>query len=480
MSQTSPTTARATGAGALTRRAAMALLGAGAAGFVAFGPRGERASRAGRVVLDYWEKWTGHEGRAMQEVVDAFNASQSSIHVRYFITSNIGQKALVAIAGGTPPDVIGLWNFNIPAYAASGAIVALDELAPQAGLRLEQYKQGIQRVMTLDAGVAGVQGRWWGVVNTAGTLALYYNKAVLRDAGLDDSRGPATIERLDEHHARITRASAKGAGSSSGIDRVGFLHREPGWWNWLWPYHFGGPIIDTSSAQGTALFDAPHTLRAYEWLAGYPRALPGGVQAEQTFRQGLGNYGTPQNGFLTGKVAMVVQGPWLANMISTYAPDLDYGVAPFPCAQSTTDPAAPVSLVDTDVLCIPRGCRHPQEAMAFIAFTQRPDMTEKLALAHCKVNPLAAPPSEVFVRSHPNRGLAVHDALADSARAFVVPQTRAWPPIKDEFDSAVDNVWQGKQTPQQALGVLQQRATGHLARVHEQRLRRAQPSGGPA
>ena len=36
----------------------------------------------GRIVLDYWEKWTGHEAAAMQTVVDAFNASQD----RWWVT----------------------------------------------------------------------------------------------------------------------------------------------------------------------------------------------------------------------------------------------------------------------------------------------------------------------------------------------------------------------------------------------------------
>ncbi|MCK4235883.1 MAG: hypothetical protein KAX38_02110, partial [Candidatus Krumholzibacteria bacterium] len=37
--------------------------------------------RNGRLVIQYWEKWTGFEGEAMQDVVDAFNASQDEIWV---------------------------------------------------------------------------------------------------------------------------------------------------------------------------------------------------------------------------------------------------------------------------------------------------------------------------------------------------------------------------------------------------------------
>ncbi|MBY0261958.1 MAG: hypothetical protein K2Q20_06420, partial [Phycisphaerales bacterium] len=120
----------------LTRRSFVGALGAGAAAFAAFGPRGGKDSPDGRIVLDYWEKWTRHEGDAMVKVVEAFNASQSRIRVRYLVTSDIGQKSLVAIAGGNAPDLIGLYAFNVPPYAESRAIIPLDELAASRGLSL--------------------------------------------------------------------------------------------------------------------------------------------------------------------------------------------------------------------------------------------------------------------------------------------------------------------------------------------------------
>jgi hypothetical protein len=47
----------------MTRRAALGALAAGGAAFALFGPRGDKQSSRGRIVLDYWEKWTGHEAR---------------------------------------------------------------------------------------------------------------------------------------------------------------------------------------------------------------------------------------------------------------------------------------------------------------------------------------------------------------------------------------------------------------------------------
>ncbi len=476
--------ARGTGSGGWTRRAALGGLAAAGLGFVAFGPRGakETAGADGRLVLDYWEKWTRHERDAMVKVIDAFHASQGRIRVRYIVTSDIGQKSLIAIAGGDPPDLIGLYSFNVPPYAESGAILPLDDLAPRFGVRLENYAVGVRPVM--QHAVPGVEDRWWATVNTAGSIALYYNKALFREVGLDPDRPPRSIDELDAAHRRLVKADADGR-----LERVGFLHSEPGWWSWLWAYHFNGRIYDAASNR--AQVNSPENVRAMEWMQGYARDL--GVGHVKQFQEGFGHYFTPENPFLTGKVAMIVQGPWIANLIRAFKPDLDYGVAPFPISDggyrmadgkagdSAASPSAirhppsaiesPVGLIDTDVLVIPRGARHPEASMEFIAFTQRQDMTEMLATAHCKPSPLAVT-SESFLANHPNKGIRVHYDIFNSPRAFIAPPTRVWLQFKDEFDSAVQRMWRLERPAGVVLAELQARVQCLIDRAADERRRR--------
>lgn len=424
------------------------------------GPRGQGESDDGRLVLDYWEKWTRHEGDAMVKVVEAFNASQSRIRVRYLVTSDIGQKSLVAIAGGRPPDVLGLYAFNVVPYAESRAILPLDEMAKGHGLSLEQYARGVRRVMTH-------KGQWWSTVNTAGSVALYYSKAAFREVGLDPNRPPTTIAELDAYHKQLIKESPSGE-----LQRVGFFHREPGWWSWLWAYHFGGVIYD--EATNTAMVDSAANRQAMTWMQGYSREL--GVDRVRRFQEGFGNYFTPENPFLSGKVAMIVQGPWIANLINTFKPEMEYGVAPMPSVTAST-PGAAAGLIDTDVLVIPRGVRNPQASMEFIAFTQRQDMVELLATAHCKPSPLAkASPS--FLKNHPNRGIQVHYDLLQSTGAYVPPRTPVWQQFKDEFDTMVQRLWRDETTVEAATEAMQLRVQGLIARDTEQRDRRYRRGGG--
>ena len=93
----------------------------------------------GRVVLEYWEKWTDFEREAMARVVENFNRSQDRIFVRLLSVSRVDQKMMLATAGGVPPDIAGLWDINLPSFAENNALMPLDRLAREAGLRPEDY-----------------------------------------------------------------------------------------------------------------------------------------------------------------------------------------------------------------------------------------------------------------------------------------------------------------------------------------------------
>ena len=463
--------------GQISRRAALGALAAGTAGFLAFGPRGQRdaAAAKGRLVIDYWEKWTSHEGAAMQRVVDTFNAMQSRIYVRYVVASAIHQKAMIAIAGGNPPDLIGLYSSIIPSYAEAGALRPLngfaDTLASTYGITLDSYARGMQSVMTHGtvkpalgmAAPAKPEPYWWGVINTGGTLAMYYNRTLFRKAGLDPDRPPRNIAEMDAANAALTTVT------NGQMERAGFLHMEPGWWSWIWGYHFGGTLYD--QPRDVALANTPANAEAYAWLQAVPRKY--GSEVVERFRAGFGPFGTARQAFLTGEVAMAIQGPWMANQIKAFAPDMDYGVCPMPVHERAYDAANPVALIDTDVLVLPAGGPNPEAALEFLAFTQRQDNVEALATAHCKGSPLKSV-SEGFIANHPNRGVRLHTQMADSTQAFLAPRTPAWTEYWDLFNTGTASMWKLQDGPSEVLATIQSNAQGAIDRLSKVRIKRGE------
>ncbi len=452
MSESRPTL---TGALDISRRATLGVIAASAAGFAFFGPRPRADLPTDRIVLDYWEKWTGAEGLAMQRLVDRFNASQSDIFVRYLSIGSIDQKAMIAVAGRSPPDILGLWSFNIPAFAEAGALMPLDGFASKAGLSREHYARAVWPMMTH-------HDRLYSLISTCGTVALYINDDRLSEAGLAGAAAPTSIEELDTLCDALLERRPNGD-----IEKLGFIHTDPGWWSWLWGYHFGGSLLDERTNTATA--NAPENVRAYEWVQSYPKKF--GARDLSKFQSGVGFYGTAQAPFLTGRVGLTIQGPWMANLIHAFAPDLNYRVVPMPTIASITDAANPVGLVDGDMLTIPAGAREPEASFAFILWMQQQKQIEEIATAHAKNSPLAQVFPD-FIADHPNRGIAAHNAIAASPRAFRFPKTRVWPRYVSEFDAAFQRLWLLQDEPASMLASINSRAQAALDQAKASRARR--------
>ena len=176
----------------------------------------------GRLQITYWEKWTGFEGEAIRRVVDRFNAKQDRIRVNLVTMSQIDRKALVAIAGGDPPDLVGLWSAGLSQFAEKRALMPLEPFMEKAGMPRDAFLDVFLEQNTY-------RGTLYGLPTTPASTALHYNKRLFREAGLDPDRPPRTLAELDAMAAKLTRYDAQGR-----LVQVGFTPSEPGWWHWSW------------------------------------------------------------------------------------------------------------------------------------------------------------------------------------------------------------------------------------------------------
>lgn len=467
----------------------IAAMAAAALGLVFFGPRTIGNLPPDRVVVRYWEKWTDFEGVAMRRLVGVFNdtvGAERGIYVQYESTTQIDLKSLVAIAGGDPPDLIGLWPHLIASYANKGALLPLGQRATDAGISPDDiipvyYEQCTYR------------GELYGLPLTPWSLALYYNLDVfaenaeaLRAAHLDPTRAPRTTSELLAYSRVLARRDERGV-----LTRMGFIPGHVGnigWYWYTWPLWFGGHF--TACESGVLVGNAPEWKAALSFIREFADTFGGNDLGR--FESGLSNFNSPDNPFMIGKLAMMQQGPWFANMIRHYAPTLRYAAAPVP----TVD-GEPRSYVGQDILIIPRGARHPQAAWTFIAwlYTSPPvrvpsgevepqpgyeyythragDRTEHrpmpplrpiewLNWIHYKGSPLRHP-DPTFTATHPNPVIAVHERLARLPGAVGDPPLPDWLELREAFHAAYLDVWRGSAAPGPRLDRLQRR----MEQIHE-------------
>jgi multiple sugar transport system substrate-binding protein len=444
--------------------------------------RSREAIPPGRVEVRYWEKWSGKEADQMKQIVDEFNntvGKEKGIWVSYLSMTAVDQKTLLATAAGVPPDIAGMWDTQVKQYAAMGALEPLDELAKAHGITRDDYKH-----VFWDGGC--YEGHLYALPSTPGGVALHYNKLLfekkadqLRAAGLDPDRPPRTIAELDRYSEVLDTWDA-----NHHLLSAGYLPQEPGWWLNLTPLWFGGQVYDPKTRKVT--FTDPKVIQAYTWVQGYTKRL--GAKTVQDFRSSFGkdNFDSPSSPFFADTVAMEQEGPWKANYIEKYRPDMNnrhnyspeklktltreqrrencgWGAAAFPTVDASM---APVMYASMDIIAIPSSSKHKKEAFEFMAFVNRQDIMEKLVSLHCKNSPLAKM-SEQYIQNHPNPYIEVFEQLAASPNAQSLPDTPVWPEIKAELDYAIDRIGLGDVTPEQALADAQVLAQAKVDRFYQ-------------
>lgn len=388
--------------------------------------------QTGRVEVVYWDKYTEFEETALRKIVDYYNQSQDKIYVNFLSVSDIQSKTLMAIAGGAPPDIAGLFAPDIAQYADANALTPLDDYCSEAGLTQKHY-------IPFFWDVCNYRGHTYALPSAAGSTALHLNTEMLLKAGLDPQKPPKTIEELDAMVEKITKKNSDGT-----LQAAGFFPSEPDWWVWSWGYFFGGRLWDGKS-RITA--NSPENIRAYEWVSHFSKRF--GANHVLNFRAGFGNFSSPQNAFLSNKVAMEMQGVWMDNFVSRYAPTVKYTVAPFPYPADRPDLANP-TLADTDVFVIPRGAKHANEAFEFIKFMESQKGMEMLTLGHHIISPLIQQSKELQTK-HPHPYIKLFAELPLSENTYFPPKLGIWREYQSEMENAFQEVTLLHKTPKEAL-----------------------------
>lgn len=214
------------------------------------------------------------------------------------------------------PDLFHL-NENVAAELAS-----LGLLAPAPPYIEQMVQENSLNDFVRQAPYFG--GTCYGIASDAVWTALYYNKKMFREAGLDPERPPQTWDELVEYADRLTVRRADGS-----IERTGFSLRKSGfkagtaekWLTFL--YSAGGQAFtDDGSA---AAFDSEAGRAALD--------LYGTILFEKNID--AVTLEGDQQGFGQGRVAMFIRESFVIRWLRENYPDLDFGVAQIPAKETS-------------------------------------------------------------------------------------------------------------------------------------------------
>lgn len=348
---------------ALPGLALLAVLLAIIVGSLVLGRRAEPAIRH-KVKLVVWGLQLGEESAGLRAQVEAFEQRYPHIEVS-LLSMGAGrmnpQKLMTAIVGNVAPDVIFQDRFTIGDWASRDAFRSLDDLIARDrdkpdGIRPEDFYYACWQE-------ACYKGKVYAIPAGTDNRALYYNKALFREAGLDPNRPPQTWDELLEYAKKLTKRNPDGT-----YDRIGFIPNFGNSWLYLYSWQNGGEFMSPDGR--TCTLNNPRTVEALEWLVKVYDEL-GGAKAINAFAAGFQTQ--EMDPFLIGKVAMKIDGNWVLNNIARYKPDLDFGVvpAPVPAARLRGEPPFEgqpkfITWSGGFSYAIPRGAKNTEEAWLFI------------------------------------------------------------------------------------------------------------------
>jgi multiple sugar transport system substrate-binding protein len=277
------------------------------------------------VTITFWHGWSADsEVAAIQATIDAFEKDNPNIHVKVVggITDDKINQALRA-GGPQAPDVVSSFTTdNVGQFCSSGAFADLSSFMADSGVDPAATFPSAQLSYTQ------YDGNQCALPLLSDAYGLYYNKDAFAAAGIDGP--PKTMSEFDADAVKLTKTSG------DSYSQLGFMPTYHGYESSI--SHLAAqwsPTYFTADGKSNVAAD-PMFAQAMEWQKGLVDKLGGYAKLEK-YRNTFGDEWGAKNPFMTGQVAMAIDGEWRAGMIQADAPDLDFGVAPFPVPDDQAD-----------------------------------------------------------------------------------------------------------------------------------------------
>jgi multiple sugar transport system substrate-binding protein len=259
------------------------------------------------ITLTFWNGFTGGDGAYIRKIVEDFQRATPRVRIRMntYPWADFPQKLAGAVISGQAPDVAIIHVDTIPTNAARSLITPIDDVAQALGLEASQFTSPVVWRSGL------YQGKRYGIPLDMHPLGMFFNKAVLRRAGLDPEKPPETG---DEYLAALEQLKGKGIQGHwmTPFPFTGALQFQ----SLLW--QFGGDLFDEQVTRAT--FDSEAGVLALTWMV-------------DMVKRGYSPANVAQDAdviaFQNGQNAFNWNGIWQVNALAE-VPGLEWGAAPLP------------------------------------------------------------------------------------------------------------------------------------------------------
>ncbi|MGZ3679709.1 MAG: extracellular solute-binding protein [Ktedonobacterales bacterium] len=299
---------------------------------------GSSSASSGPVTITYWYTEGTGEQDAIKTLVSQFHQQNPNITVnaQYIDFNSAHDKFVQAARAGTAPDVLRSdvgWNTE---FAADHFLYDITSLQGSTS----DYLKAPLAYCTW-------QGKLYGLPQVTDFLVLYYNKSMLSAKHVT---APKTMQDFDAANKALT-----------GGGKYGWEFQTGSYFAQAFIFAFGGGLIDDSTTPAKPIINSPNSISGLNFLKQELAYSP-----KIDFTNGYGNMMTD---FKTGKVAMIINGPWEYNNIlsgDSFKDPSNLGIAALPYDSATGDVTRSPAGGQNYVMYA--GTKHADAAFKFTSF----------------------------------------------------------------------------------------------------------------
>jgi arabinogalactan oligomer/maltooligosaccharide transport system substrate-binding protein len=366
------------------------------------------------VTITIWHQWSGDYLVAITNVFNEYMTLHPEVTIDLSKPDDVTAALQVAVPAGEGPDIIGWANDQIGANALAGNIVALDDYGVDMAFLDSTYEP---------AAVSGVvwQGMIWALPESQEGIALVYNKALV-DPAIDLPTDPMDFAGLLAKAQAFYEANGIPLFCNQGFAGGDAYH--------IAPVYFGFGVPSYVDDQGVAYLNTPEAIAAGEWLLSIKPYLASEQSDELC-----------STAFAEGQVGARWTGPWAISGIENAG--IDYGIA------AMGSPFVGIKTLMLTKNGVDRG--HAEVSVDIMKFFTSYEMQKQMTLANktipANTEALNDPEVQALITIS-GFGAALNSGVTMSNTPFASAQ---WGPVGD----ATGAIWNGSQTPQEALAAAQ-------------------------
>lgn len=365
------------------------------------------SASGGQVTVEMWDYLSGETANdSINASIAEFEKANPDIKVKRttFAFADLSKSILQGSVGGQVPDVAVVDVVDNQNFASLGMLKDLSN----DGINKSDFFEGPWSSVVYE-------GKTYGIPLNSNNLALYYNKQMLKDAGVEV---PTDWASLKEVAKKTTKGDVKGIAISAVKSESATFQVLPFVWQ------TGGDLKDYATSGATAL------------------AYLRGLIDDGSMSEAVTNY-TQEDArtqFITGKSAMMINGPWELATLTKDA-QFDWDVAPLP-----KDKRAATSMGGENVVVM-NGAKQSDAAVKLAKFltsaegakiycdgsgqlSSRPDLQGKLKLsndAKLKVfeSQLADAHARAYGKDYPKISEAIQLSMQEALTGASTPEAAA-------------------------------------------------------